>query len=169
MESLVGKFVEQLRVDQMNLAQVPLARIGADTRAVLHRHAGVRVVLASSVSTAIPRGRKLRRRLRLLARLSLRTYVVCLSACLHRDFTDHTPADPRTVGRCLLRDLSLWVASGAGDEPCPRPYSTWWAVFALSLPTSLLLGWLSWHLLEKRALGLKRISYFQRQPVSPLS
>jgi peptidoglycan/LPS O-acetylase OafA/YrhL len=48
-------------------------------------------------------------------------------------------------------------------------YSTWWMVFALSLPTSLLLGWLSWHLLEKRALRLKRISSFQRQPFSPLS
>ncbi|MEF3128694.1 acyltransferase family protein [Rhizobium leguminosarum] len=44
-----------------------------------------------------------------------------ISACLHRDFTDHTPADPRPVGRHLLRDLSLWLASGAGDEPCPRP------------------------------------------------
>ncbi|WP_427145373.1 acyltransferase family protein [Rhizobium pisi] len=37
-------------------------------------------------------------------------------------------------------------------------YSTWWAVFALSLPASWLLGWLSWHLLEKRALRLKRIA-----------
>ncbi|ABC89155.1 putative acetyltransferase protein [Rhizobium etli CFN 42] len=45
--------------------------------------------------------------------------------------------------------------------------STWWAVFALSLPTAWLLGWLSWHLLEKRALRLKRISLLQRQPVSP--
>ncbi|MEH7912070.1 hypothetical protein V7798_33650 [Rhizobium laguerreae] len=46
------------------------------------------------------------------------------------------------------------------------PSSTWWAVFALSLPTAWLLGWLSWHLLEKRALRLKRISLRQRQPVS---
>lgn len=46
-------------------------------------------------------------------------------------------------------------------------YSTPWTVFALSLPTSLLFGWLSWHLLEKRALRLKRISFLQREPVSP--
>jgi peptidoglycan/LPS O-acetylase OafA/YrhL len=45
-------------------------------------------------------------------------------------------------------------------------YSTPWTVLALSLPASLLLGWLSWHLLEKRALRLKRISLFRRQPVS---
>ncbi|MBX5204157.1 acyltransferase [Rhizobium sp. NZLR1] len=48
-------------------------------------------------------------------------------------------------------------------------YSTWWAVFALSLPTAWLLGWLSWHLLEKRALRLKRIALIQRQPVSEKS
>ncbi|ANL33706.1 MULTISPECIES: acyltransferase family protein [Rhizobium] len=46
-------------------------------------------------------------------------------------------------------------------------YSTPWTVFALSLPTSLLFGWLSWHLLEKRALRLKRASFLQRQPISP--
>lgn len=46
-------------------------------------------------------------------------------------------------------------------------YSTWWTVFGLSLPITLLLGWLSWHLLEKHALRLKRISFLQRQPVSP--
>ncbi|MBX5195940.1 acyltransferase [Rhizobium sp. NZLR10] len=46
-------------------------------------------------------------------------------------------------------------------------YSTWWAVLALSLPTAWLLGWLSWHLLEKHALRLKRISFLQRQPASP--
>lgn len=31
----------------------------------------------------------------------------------------------------------------------------WWSVLALSLPSALLLGWLSWHLLERRALRLK--------------
>ncbi|WP_246828223.1 acyltransferase family protein [Rhizobium redzepovicii] len=40
-------------------------------------------------------------------------------------------------------------------------YSAPWTVFALSLPTSLLFGWLSWHLLEKRALRLKRTSFLQ--------
>lgn len=44
-------------------------------------------------------------------------------------------------------------------------YSTWWAVFAVSLPTAMLLGWLSWHLLEKRALRLKRTSFSQQQHV----
>ncbi|MBB4526842.1 UNVERIFIED_ORG: peptidoglycan/LPS O-acetylase OafA/YrhL [Rhizobium sophorae] len=46
-------------------------------------------------------------------------------------------------------------------------YSTWWAVSALSLPTAWLLGWLSWNLLEKRALRLKRISLLRPQAVIP--
>lgn len=46
-------------------------------------------------------------------------------------------------------------------------YSTPWSVFALALPTALLFGWLSWHLLEKHALRLKRIAFLQRQPIGP--
>jgi peptidoglycan/LPS O-acetylase OafA/YrhL len=34
--------------------------------------------------------------------------------------------------------------------------ASWWEIFALSLPAAALLGFLSWHLLEKRALRLKR-------------
>ena len=36
------------------------------------------------------------------------------------------------------------------------PSTTWWAVFAISLPLALASGWLSWHLVEKHALRLKR-------------
>jgi peptidoglycan/LPS O-acetylase OafA/YrhL len=31
----------------------------------------------------------------------------------------------------------------------------WWAIFAAALPAAAMLGLLSWHLLEKRALRLK--------------
>lgn len=34
--------------------------------------------------------------------------------------------------------------------------ASWWEIFAVSLPAAALLGFLSWHLLEKRALRLKR-------------
>jgi peptidoglycan/LPS O-acetylase OafA/YrhL len=38
-------------------------------------------------------------------------------------------------------------------------HRTWWAVFGISLPAAIMLGWLSWHLLEKRCLRLKGISF----------
>jgi peptidoglycan/LPS O-acetylase OafA/YrhL len=34
--------------------------------------------------------------------------------------------------------------------------ATWWGVFGISLPVAALLGYVSWHLLEKHALKLKR-------------
>ena len=34
--------------------------------------------------------------------------------------------------------------------------TSWWAIFAIALPVSAALGFVSWHLLEKRALQFKK-------------
>lgn len=39
-------------------------------------------------------------------------------------------------------------------------------VLALSLPPILVLSWLSWHLIEKRALSLKNLQFFNTRPTS---
>jgi hypothetical protein len=44
-ETLVGKLVQQLSLDQMDLSQVWLGRVGPYTRAVLDRHSLMRVAL----------------------------------------------------------------------------------------------------------------------------
>jgi peptidoglycan/LPS O-acetylase OafA/YrhL len=38
------------------------------------------------------------------------------------------------------------------------PDVTWWQIFFISTPIALGCGWLSWHLVEKHAMRLKRVS-----------
>lgn len=45
--------------------------------------------------------------------------------------------------------------------------ATWWGVFGLSLPVAALLGYLSWHLLEKHALKLQTIPRYFSKPATP--
>jgi len=44
------------------------------------------------------------------------------------------------------------------------PAATWWEIFAIALPCALFAGWLSWHLLEKRALLFKDLPLIARWP-----
>jgi peptidoglycan/LPS O-acetylase OafA/YrhL len=41
-------------------------------------------------------------------------------------------------------------------------YATWWGIFLLALPLAFFAGWISWHLVEKRALSFKHINPFPR-------
>ena len=47
------------------------------------------------------------------------------------------------------------------------PQATWWAVFAISWPVAAILGYASWHLLEKRALRLKKVRWPRRPTTVP--
>jgi peptidoglycan/LPS O-acetylase OafA/YrhL len=58
-----------------------------------------------------------------------------------------------------VEQLVVWLKGGAAP---------WWQVFAIALPTTAALAFLSWHLIESRALRLKpRAARAAAMPLSP--